>query len=58
MNKLALPRKLYSLRLKESQSVQQHMKEMTEVSEELSIVGDPIKEEDRVVHLLSSLPVV
>ena len=55
-NKLALRRKLYSLRLKESQSVQQHIKEMTEVFEELSIVGDPIKEEDRVVHLLASLP--
>ena len=55
-NKLSLRRKLYSLRLKESQSVQQHIKEMTEVFEELSIVGDPIKEEDRVVHLLASLP--
>ena len=55
-NKLALRRKLYSLRLKESQSVQQHIKEMTEVFEELSIVGDPIKVEDRVVHLLASLP--
>ena len=55
-NKLALRRKLYSLRLKENQSVQLHIKEMTEVFEELSIVGDPIKEEDRVVHLLASLP--
>eukprot|EP00794_Sanderia_malayensis_P004207 gene4207-4768_t len=55
-NELALRRKLYSLRLKESQSVQQHIKEMTEVFEELSIVGDPIEEEDRVVHLLASLP--
>ena len=55
-NKLALRRKLYSLRLKESQSVQQHIKEMTEVFEELSIVGDPIKEENRVVHFLASLP--
>ena len=42
-HKLALRRKLYSLRLKESQSVQQHIKEVTEVFEELSIVGDPIK---------------
>eukprot|EP00794_Sanderia_malayensis_P001906 gene1906-2164_t len=55
-NKLALQRKLYSLRLKQSQSVQQHIKEMTEVFEELSIVGDPIEEEDPVVHLLASLP--
>ena len=55
-NKLALRRKLYSLRLTETQSVQHHIKAMTELFEELSIVGDPIKEEDRVVHLLASLP--
>ena len=55
-NKLAHRQKLYSLQLKESQSVQQHIKEMTEVFEELRIVGDPIKEEDCVVHLLASLP--
>ena len=29
---------------------------MTKVFEELSIVGDPIKDEDHVVHLLPSLP--
>lgn len=55
-NELALRRKLYSLQLKENQSVQQHIKEMKAVFEKLSIVGDPIKEEDRVVHLLASLP--
>lgn len=55
-NKLALRRKLYSLKLKEGHLVQNHIKEMTEIFEELSIVGDAIEEEDRVVHLLSSLP--
>ena len=29
---------------------------MTEVFETLSVIGDPITEEDRVVHLLASLP--
>ena len=29
---------------------------MTETFNELSVVGDPISEEDRVVHLLASLP--
>ena len=29
---------------------------MTEVFDALSVVGDPIKEEDRVVFLLASLP--
>ena len=55
-NKLELRRKLYSLRLKEGQSVQSHIKAMTEVFDALSVVGDPMEEEDRVVHLLASLP--
>ena len=29
---------------------------MTEVFETLSVIGDPITEEDRVVHLLACLP--
>ena len=55
-NKLQLRRKLYSLRLKDGGSVQDHVKTMTEIFDELSIIGDPISEEDRVVHLLASLP--
>ena len=44
------------MQLKESQPIQQYIKEMTEVFEELSIIGNPLIEEDRVVHLLASLP--
>jgi transposase InsO family protein len=55
-NKLALRRKLYSLRLRDGSSVQEHIKEMTEIFDGLSVIGDPIEEEDRVVHLLASLP--
>ena len=55
-NKLALRGKLYSLKLKEDGSVQNHLKTMTEIFEELAIVGDAIDEEDRVVHILASLP--
>ena len=29
---------------------------MTEVFEELAVIGDPVKEEDQVVHLLAILP--
>jgi hypothetical protein len=29
---------------------------MTEVFEELAVIGDPLKEEDQVVYLLASLP--
>ena len=54
-NKLELRRKLISLRLKEGESVQKHIKVMTELFEGLSVIGDPVKEEDRVVHLLASL---
>ena len=55
-NKLELRRRLYSLRLKDRDSVQRHVKAMTEVFDALSVVGDPVPEEDRVVHLLASLP--
>ena len=55
-NKLELRRKLYSLRLKGGSSVQEHIKSMTEIFDALSVIGDPVSEEDRVVHLLASLP--
>ncbi len=55
-NKLALRRKLYSLRLKDGESIQKHIKEMTEIFDGLAVIDDPITEEDRVVHLLASLP--
>ena len=55
-NKLELRRKLYSLRLKNGDCVHDHIKAMTEVFDALSVVGDPVSEEDRVVHLLASLP--
>lgn len=55
-NKLHLRKKLYSLRLKESGSVQDHIRTMTETFNALSVIGDTITDEDRVVHLLASLP--
>ena len=55
-NKLQLRRKLFSLKLKEGGSMNDHVKTMTEIFEELAVIGDPVSEEDRVVHLLASLP--
>ena len=55
-NKLDLRRRLHSLLLKDGDSVQDHIKAMIEIFDSLSVVGDPIYEEDRVVHLLASLP--
>ena len=55
-NKLELKRKLFSMRLAEEGSVRDHIKSLTEVYDELSAIGEPVKEEDRVVYLLASLP--
>ena len=55
-NKLALRRRLHSLRLKEGQKVQEHVKAITEIFNELAVLGDNISDEDRVVYLLASLP--
>ena len=55
-DKLALRRKLYSLRLRDGDSIQKHIKDMTEIFNKLTAIDDPITEEDRVVHLLASLP--
>ena len=55
-NKLSFRRKLYSLKLEEGASVRDHIKDITEIFNELAIIGDAVEEEDRVVHLLASLP--
>ena len=55
-NKLELRRRLYSLKLKEGDSVQENIKNMIEIFEELLVVGDPLQEEDQVIHLLAGLP--
>ena len=51
-----LRRKLHSLRLKDGDSIQDHVRAMTEIFDGLSVAGDAVSEEDRVVHLLASLP--
>ena len=55
-NKLALRRRLYSLKLKEGDSVHNNIKLMVETFDELSVISDSLNEEDSVVHLLVSLP--
>lgn len=44
------------MKLKDGGSVSDHIKAMTEVFEELAVIGDAVSEEDRVLHLLASLP--
>ena len=41
-NKLELRRKLYSLRLKEGESVQEHIRAMTELFEALAVIDAPV----------------
>ena len=36
--------------------VNEHIKAMSEIFEWLAVIGDTVSEEDRVVHLLASLP--
>ena len=55
-NKLNLKCKLHNLKLEENQSVQDHLKTMTEIFDELNVIGYPVEEEDRVVQMLASLP--
>ena len=55
-NKLALRRKLNSMKMKRRGSVQKHMKSMMELFQELAIIGEAVEEEDKVVQLLASLP--
>ena len=56
-NKLNLRRKLYNLKLKDRQSMQKHVKMLTKIFYELSIIGDSLEEENQVARLLvSSLP--
>ena len=55
-NKLTLRRRLYSMRLKDNESVQSHIKQIVEIFDELAVIGEAVEEEDRVVHILASLP--
>ena len=55
-NKLELRRKLYNLKLKQGCSVQSHIREITEIFNSLAVIGDVLTPEDKVVHLLASLP--
>ena len=56
VNKLDLKQKLFSMRLREGGSVQDHIKYMIEMCDELSVIGEAISEEALVVYLLASLP--
>ena len=51
-----MKRRLFSTKLHEGVSVRDHIKMLREIFNELAVVVDAMEEEDRVVHLLASLP--
>ena len=53
-NKLELRRKLYVMCLKEGESIQNHVKVMTESFEALAVIDDPVSEEDCVVIVVTA----
>ena len=55
-NRMGLKRKLSALRLTSGGDLENHLKQMTEVMDELIAVDSPVSAEDRVVNLLMSLP--
>ncbi|KAF2345871.1 Zinc finger CCHC-type [Trinorchestia longiramus] len=55
-NKFRLKKKLFNRKLENGQNLQDHLKVCVELFEELDIIGDAMKEEERVIILLSSLP--
>ena len=54
-NKLELHKKLHSLSLKNGESVQNHIRKMTELFRDLAEMDTALTEEDKVIHLLASL---
>ncbi|XP_066941042.1 uncharacterized protein [Macrobrachium rosenbergii] len=55
-DKLRLKRKLYNVKLKPGDFLQEHLKCFSELFEELAVIGDPIAGEEKVINLLASLP--
>ena len=55
-NELSLRRRLYSTKPEVGGSVKDHNRELTEIFNDMAVIGDPVNEEDGVGHLLASLP--
>ena len=55
-NKLRLKRQLYNMRLKDGEELRSHFKTFIELFDALAVIGEPLKDEDKVINLLASLP--
>lgn len=56
VNKLRLRKTFYGYKLAIGGSVHEHLKVFVEIFNELHILGDDLEAEDKVIHLLASLP--
>ena len=55
-NKLSLREKLVTMKLSDSGSMREYIKDKTEIFDELAAIAEPITDEDKVVYLLAGLP--
>ncbi len=55
-NRLMLKRKLNRLALPEGEPVAAHVGKMTEIFNQLAVIGEPMEDEDKVIAVLASLP--
>jgi hypothetical protein len=55
-NKIYLKKQYFRMEMKDGTSVEDHLKQMKELTDKLAAIGAPIGEEDQVVTLLGSLP--
>ena len=55
-NKFRLKQSLYNLRLSNDGGLQEHLRKMMNIFDEMAVVGNPVEDEDKVICLLSSLP--
>ena len=54
--KLFLKKRFFRIEMKERSTIETHLKQMKELSDQLAAIGAPVTEEDQVVTLLGSLP--
>ena len=55
-NMLFLKKQFFRMEMKESTTIETHLKQMKELSDQLAVIGAPVTEEDQVVTLLGNLP--
>ena len=55
-NKNRLIRRMTNLKVEDDQPIQKHLKNLSEIFQELAIIGHPVDEEEKVTQVLNSLP--